>query len=109
MNRPYALGARADTSGNGRAVNPRSRVQDLVLVAQKIRVAYPARGNSGPARALVYALQPNHPTDEPAGIAARHGLLYGNGDAMIGINSGHRQHVPQLRHVGDARRDYPAL
>ncbi|XBG30599.1 ethanolamine ammonia-lyase subunit EutB [Pseudomonas sp. 13.2] len=33
-------------------------------------------------------LQPNHPTDEPAGIAASilDGLLYGNGDAMIGIN-----------------------
>ena len=33
-------------------------------------------------------LQPNHPTDDPAGIAASilDGLLYGNGDAMIGIN-----------------------
>ena len=33
-------------------------------------------------------LQPNHPTDDPSGIAASilDGLLYGNGDAMIGIN-----------------------
>lgn len=33
-------------------------------------------------------LQPNHPTDDPAGIAASilDGLLYANGDAVIGIN-----------------------
>ncbi len=33
-------------------------------------------------------LQPNHPTDDPKGIAASiiEGLLYGSGDAVIGIN-----------------------
>ncbi|MDO6806009.1 ethanolamine ammonia-lyase subunit EutB, partial [Wenyingzhuangia sp. 1_MG-2023] len=33
-------------------------------------------------------LQPNHPTDDPAGVAASvlDGLLYGSGDAVIGIN-----------------------
>jgi ethanolamine ammonia-lyase large subunit len=33
-------------------------------------------------------LQPNHPTDDPKGIAASivDGLLYGSGDAVIGIN-----------------------
>jgi ethanolamine ammonia-lyase large subunit len=33
-------------------------------------------------------LQPNHPTDDPRGIAAStvDGLLYGNGDAVIGVN-----------------------
>ncbi|MGC7532633.1 ethanolamine ammonia-lyase subunit EutB, partial [Pandoraea pneumonica] len=33
-------------------------------------------------------LQPNHPTDDPKGIAASiiDGLLYGCGDATIGIN-----------------------
>ena len=33
-------------------------------------------------------LQPNHPTDDPTGIAASifDGLMYGSGDAVIGIN-----------------------
>jgi len=64
------------------------RVQDLVLVAQKIRVVTRFRGTMGLRGRLSTRLQPNHPTDEPAGIAASilDGLLYGNGDAMIGIN-----------------------
>ncbi|MDP9215430.1 MAG: ethanolamine ammonia-lyase subunit EutB, partial [Pseudomonadota bacterium] len=64
------------------------RVQDLVLVAQKIRVVTQFRGTMGLRGRLSTRLQPNHPTDEPAGIAASilDGLLYGNGDAMIGIN-----------------------
>ena len=46
------------------------------------------RGTLGLRGRLSTRLQPNHPTDEPAGIAASilDGLLYGNGDAMIGIN-----------------------
>jgi ethanolamine ammonia-lyase large subunit len=37
---------------------------------------------------LAVRLQPNHPTDAPAGIAASilDGLMYGAGDAVIGIN-----------------------
>jgi ethanolamine ammonia-lyase large subunit len=37
---------------------------------------------------LAVRLQPNHPTDDPRGIAASmlDGLLYGSGDAVIGIN-----------------------
>ncbi len=64
------------------------RVQDLVLVAQKIRVVTKFRGTLGLRGRLSTRLQPNHPTDDPAGIAASvlDGLLYGNGDAMIGIN-----------------------
>ena len=70
------------------AVSKIMRVQDLVLVAQKIRVVTRFRGTIGLRGRLSTRLQPNHPTDEPAGIAASilDGLLYGNGDAMIGIN-----------------------
>ncbi|MDQ3201230.1 MAG: ethanolamine ammonia-lyase subunit EutB, partial [Pseudomonadota bacterium] len=70
------------------AVSKIMRVQDLVLVAQKIRVVTKFRGTMGLRGRLSTRLQPNHPTDEPAGIAASilDGLLYGNGDAMIGIN-----------------------
>lgn len=70
------------------AVSKIMRVQDLVLVAQKIRVVTHFRGTLGLRGRLSTRLQPNHPTDEPAGIAASilDGLLHGNGDAMIGIN-----------------------
>ena len=70
------------------AVSKIMRVRDLVLVAQKIRVVTKFRGTMGLRGRLSTRLQPNHPTDEPAGIAASilDGLLYGNGDAMIGIN-----------------------
>jgi ethanolamine ammonia-lyase large subunit len=70
------------------AVSKIMRVQDLILVAQKIRVVTKFRGTIGLRGRLSTRLQPNHPTDEPAGIAASllDGLLYGNGDAMIGIN-----------------------
>ncbi|AWY41395.1 ethanolamine ammonia-lyase subunit EutB [Pseudomonas putida] len=70
------------------AVSKIMRVQDLVLVAQKIRVVTQFRGTLGLRGRLSTRLQPNHPTDEPAGIAASilDGLLHGNGDAMIGIN-----------------------
>ena len=70
------------------AVSKIMRVQDLVLVAQKIRVVTRFRNTVGLRGRLSTRLQPNHPTDDPAGIAASvlDGLLYGNGDAMIGIN-----------------------
>lgn len=70
------------------AVSKIMRVQDLILVAQKIRVVTRFRSTVGLRGRMSTRLQPNHPTDEPAGIAASilDGLLYGNGDAMIGIN-----------------------
>lgn len=70
------------------AVSKLMRVQDLVLVAQKIRVRTAFRNTLGLRGRLSTRLQPNHPTDDPAGIAASvlDGLLYGNGDAVIGIN-----------------------
>ena len=63
------------------AVSKIMRVQDLILVAQKIRVVTQFRGTIGLRGRLSTRLQPNHPTDDPAGIAASilDGLLYGNG------------------------------
>jgi ethanolamine ammonia-lyase large subunit len=57
-------------------------------VASKIRVVTRFRNTLGLAGRLSVRLQPNHPTDDPRGIAASilDGLLYGCGDAVIGIN-----------------------
>ncbi len=62
--------------------------QDLVLVAKKCRVVTAFRNTLGLPGRLAVRLQPNHPTDDPQGIAASilDGLLYGCGDAVIGIN-----------------------
>ena len=64
------------------------RLQDLILVARKIRVVTRFRTTVGLAGRLSTRLQPNHPTDDAAGIAASilDGLLLGCGDAVIGIN-----------------------
>jgi len=70
------------------AVSKIMRLQDLILVAKKCRVITRFRGTIGLANRLSTRLQPNHPTDNPAGVAASilDGLLYGCGDAVIGIN-----------------------
>ena len=62
--------------------------QDLILAAQKCRVVTRFRCTIGLPGRLSVRLQPNHPTDEPRGIMASilDGLLYGCGDAVIGIN-----------------------
>ena len=62
--------------------------QDLILVAAKIRVVTRFRNTLGLPGRLSVRLQPNHPTDDVRGIAASilDGLLYGCGDAVIGIN-----------------------
>ena len=64
------------------------RLQDLVLVARKCRVVTRFRTTIGLAGRLSTRLQPNHPSDDLRGIAASvvDGLLYGSGDACIGIN-----------------------
>jgi ethanolamine ammonia-lyase large subunit len=64
------------------------RNQDLILVAKKCRVVTAFRNTIGLAGRLSTRLQPNHPTDDTTGIAASllDGLLYGSGDAVIGIN-----------------------
>jgi ethanolamine ammonia-lyase large subunit len=70
------------------AVSKIMRNQDLILVARKCRVRTRFRDTIGLAGRLSTRLQPNHPTDDAAGIAAStlDGLLYGSGDAVIGIN-----------------------
>jgi ethanolamine ammonia-lyase large subunit len=70
------------------AVAKLMRNQDLVLVATKCRVVTAFRNTIGLPGRLSARLQPNHPADDPHGIAAAiiDGLLYGCGDAVIGIN-----------------------
>lgn len=61
---------------------------DLVAVARKVQVVTGFRSTIGLPGRLATRLQPNHPTDDPAGVAAAllDGLLLGSGDAVIGIN-----------------------
>ncbi|MGB0204279.1 MAG: ethanolamine ammonia-lyase subunit EutB [Neptuniibacter sp.] len=70
------------------AVSKIMRVQDLILVAKKCSNVTAFRNTIGLPGRMATRLQPNHPTDDPTGIAASvlDGLLYGNGDAVIGIN-----------------------
>ena len=100
--------------------------QDLILIASKCRVVTAFRDTIGLKGCLSTRLQPNHPTDDLKGIAASmlEGLLYGCGDAVIGINPAtdsvpmmqellklideliHRYHIPTqscvLAHVTNA-------
>jgi ethanolamine ammonia-lyase large subunit len=70
------------------AVSKLMRVQDLILVASRCRVETAFRNTLGLPGRFSTRLQPNHPTDDPQGIAASvlDGLLLGSGDAVIGIN-----------------------
>ena len=89
--------ARGITPEMAAAVCKIMRNQDLILVAQKCRVVTAFRSTLGLAGRLSTRLQPNHPTDDAAGIAASllDGLLYGSGDAVIGINPA-TDNVPQV-------------
>jgi ethanolamine ammonia-lyase large subunit len=64
------------------------RNQDLIAVARKCEVISGFRNTIGLKGRLSVRIQPNHPTDDPVGIAAAvlDGLLLGCGDAVIGIN-----------------------
>ena len=70
------------------AVSKIMRNQDLILAARKCRVTTRFNNTIGLPGTMAVRLQPNHPTDDPAGIMASilDGLLYGCGDAVIGIN-----------------------
>ncbi|WP_304619228.1 ethanolamine ammonia-lyase subunit EutB [Paracoccus sediminilitoris] len=90
------------------------RNQDLILIARKVRVTTRFRNTLGLPGRLSTRLQPNHPTDDPAGIAASilDGLMFGNGDAVIGINpaSDSLPAATRLLHMLDeviARYDIP--
>ena len=62
--------------------------KDLVIAANKIRIVTRCRNTMGQRGVLGIRLQPNHPTDELGGIllSSVDGLLYGCGDAVIGVN-----------------------
>ena len=70
------------------AVSKLMRNQDLVLAARKCRVVTRFRDTIGLEGRHSVRLQPNHPTDDPRGVAASilDGLLLGAGDAVIGVN-----------------------
>jgi ethanolamine ammonia-lyase large subunit len=95
------------------AVSKLMRLQDLVTVARKIRVVTRFRTTVGLPGRLSTRLQPNHPTDDPRGIAASilDGLLLGSGDAVIGINpvTDNPRTVTQLLHLIDRARTRYAI
>ena len=70
------------------AVSKLMRNQDLIKVAQKCEVITKFRNTLGLKDRFSVRLQPNNPIDDPKAIAAStiDGLLYGCGDAVIGIN-----------------------
>jgi ethanolamine ammonia-lyase large subunit len=70
------------------AVSKLMRNQDLVSVSAKVEVVTAFRNTLGQKGRLATRLQPNHPSDDPRGIAAAilDGLLQGVGDAVIGVN-----------------------
>jgi len=80
--------ARGITPEMAAAVSKIMRNQDLILAASKCRVITRFRNTIGLPGHLSVRLQPNHPTDDLRGIAASmlDGLLYGAGDAVVGIN-----------------------
>ncbi len=80
--------ARGITPEMAAAVSKLMRNQDLVAAARKCRVVTRFRSTVGLPGRLSVRLQPNHPTDDPKGIAASiiDGLMYGCGDATIGVN-----------------------
>ena len=97
--RDWLLSYQADTAALARlapgltpemvaAVSKLMRNQDLIAVAAKCRVITSFRTTLGLPGRLASRLQPNHPTDDAEGIAAAllDGLLFGIGDAVIGIN-----------------------
>ncbi len=70
------------------AVSKLMRNQDLIAVARKCRVVTRFRSTIGLPGTMAVRLQPNHPTDDRQGITASilDGLMYGSGDATIGVN-----------------------
>lgn len=95
------------------AVSKLMRNQDLITVSAKCEVITRFRNTIGLHGRLSTRLQPNHPTDDVRGIAASliDGLLYGSGDAVIGINpaTDHVQTTIRLLEMIDAVREKFAI
>ncbi|MEI7447587.1 MAG: ethanolamine ammonia-lyase subunit EutB, partial [Burkholderiales bacterium] len=95
------------------AVSKLMRNQDLVLVARKRRVVTAFRTTVGLPGRLAVRLQPNHGTDDVRGIVAStiDGLMYGCGDAVIGINPAgdNLPNIVELLKVLDAIRERFAI
>jgi ethanolamine ammonia-lyase large subunit len=91
------------------AVSKIMRNQDLILVAAKCQVVTRFRNTLGLAGRLSVRLQPNHPTDDARGVGAAiiDGLLYGAGDAVIGVNpaSDNFREISQILSVLDKVRE----
>ncbi|MEP9383213.1 ethanolamine ammonia-lyase subunit EutB [Nocardioides sp. KR10-350] len=91
------------------AVSKIMRNQDLIAVAAATEVVTRFRTTMGRHGRLGTRLQPNHPTDDAAGIAASilDGLLLGSGDAVIGINpaSDNPRTVARLLHLVESIRE----
>ena len=93
------------------AVSKIMRNQDLITVARKCQVITKFRNTIGLPGRLSARLQPNHPTDDLKGVAASilDGLLYGCGDAVIGINpvtDDHRVLSDLLKMIDDLRQRF---
>ena len=86
--RKLAAAAPGLTPEMAAAVSKLMRNQDLILAAQKCNVVTRFRNTLGLRGRMAVRLQPNHPTDDLQGIFASmlDGLMYGCGDAVIGIN-----------------------
>ncbi len=91
------------------AVSKIMRAQDLIAVAKKIRVVTKFRDTLGLPGRLSTRLQPNHPTDDPRGVAESivDGLRFASGDAVIGVNpaSDDLRSVETLLHLLDKIRE----
>jgi len=93
------------------AVSKLMRNQDLVSVASATSVTTAFRTTLGLPGRLSTRLQPNHPADDPVGVAGAvlDGLLLGAGDAVIGVNPASdnpRTVADLLRLLDDIRTRY---
>jgi ethanolamine ammonia-lyase large subunit len=95
------------------AVSKLLRNQELIAVARRVEVVTRFRNTLGLRGHLATRLQPNHPTDDLRGIAASlvDGLLYGSGDAVLGINpaTDNLKAVSDLLYMLDAVREQYAI
>jgi ethanolamine ammonia-lyase large subunit len=95
------------------AVSKLLRNQELIAVARRCEVVTRFRNTLGLRGHLATRLQPNHPTDDLRGIAASlvDGLLYGSGDAVLGINpaTDNPKAVSDLLYMLDAVREQYAI